>query len=101
MPALGPELVTFFKQSVAKRQTKFAPVASCWDALVPETLREHARGPCLRVRAAANAKLVTQSGILQHLDDRGGEFRGLRGDQRCQAASLRSASRRIAPQNKA
>ena len=39
---LGPELVSFFKQSGAKRQTKFAPVAACWDALVPETLRDHA-----------------------------------------------------------
>ena len=38
---LGPEMVSFFKQSVAKRQTKLAKIAECWGALVPETLNEH------------------------------------------------------------
>jgi hypothetical protein len=41
-PQLGPELISFFKQNVQKRQAKFAPIAACWDKLVPEALREHA-----------------------------------------------------------
>ncbi len=39
--ALGPELVSFFKQSVQKRQTKLGKIAQCWGMLVPETLTEH------------------------------------------------------------
>ena len=42
-PALGPAMLAFFKQSVEKRQTKFAKIAKCWVQLVPETLAEHAR----------------------------------------------------------
>jgi hypothetical protein len=38
---LGPELVGFFKQSVAKRQTKLVKIAECWEVLVPATLNEH------------------------------------------------------------
>ena len=41
LPALGPELVAFFKQSVAKRQTKFASIADRWAILVPEALASH------------------------------------------------------------
>ena len=40
-PALGPEMLAFFKQSVEKRQTKFGKIARCWAQLVPETLAEH------------------------------------------------------------
>jgi len=40
-PALGPEMLAFFKHSVEKRQTKFGKIARCWDQLVPETLGEH------------------------------------------------------------
>ena len=40
-PALGPELLAFFKHNVQKRQSKFAPIADCWATLVPETLLEH------------------------------------------------------------
>ena len=39
--ALGPEMVAFFKQSVEKRQTKFARIANAWSQLVPETLAAH------------------------------------------------------------
>src|SRR5947209_17262669 len=39
--ALGPEMVAFFKQSVEKRQTKFARIANAWSQLVPETLAGH------------------------------------------------------------
>jgi len=41
VPALGPAMVSFFKQSVAKRQTKFARIAACWSELVPEVLADH------------------------------------------------------------
>jgi Dna[CI] antecedent, DciA len=41
MDALGPELLAFFKTSVAKRQTKMADVSEFWCRLVPETLCDH------------------------------------------------------------
>jgi hypothetical protein len=41
IPALGPEMLAFFKQNVQKRQTKFAPIADCWQQLVPDFLLEH------------------------------------------------------------
>ena len=40
-PLLGPELLSFFKHSVQKRQTKLAKIAECWCQLVPPTLLEH------------------------------------------------------------
>ena len=39
--ALGPELVGFFKQSVAKRQAKLGQIAAVWAVLVPPTLDKH------------------------------------------------------------
>ena len=39
--ALGPELISFFKTSVQKRQTKLEKIADCWQQLVPELLNEH------------------------------------------------------------
>jgi hypothetical protein len=38
---LGPELISFFKQSVAKRQTKLVKIAECWASLVPVMLNDH------------------------------------------------------------
>jgi hypothetical protein len=38
---LGPQLVTFFKNSVQKRHTKLGQIAECWSRLVPELLNEH------------------------------------------------------------
>ena len=38
---LGPEMIGFFKQSVAKRQTKLVKIAECWEVLVPGTLNDH------------------------------------------------------------
>jgi len=38
---LGEELISFFKQSVAKRQTKLAKIAESWVALVPPMLSDH------------------------------------------------------------
>ena len=39
--ALGPEMISFFKQAVQKRQAKLAAVADCWEKLVPATLTAH------------------------------------------------------------
>src|SRR6266576_2049567 len=39
--ALGPELISFFKSSVQKRQTKLEKIADCWSQLVPDLLNEH------------------------------------------------------------
>jgi hypothetical protein len=41
MTTLGPAMVGFFKQSVAKRQAKLGVIAQCWTALVPEPLNDH------------------------------------------------------------
>lgn len=38
---LGAEVVSFFKQSVVKRQTKFGKLADVWQALIPTPLVEH------------------------------------------------------------
>jgi hypothetical protein len=34
-------MVTFFKQSVQKRQTKLSKIGECFATLVPETLTDH------------------------------------------------------------
>ena len=39
--ALGPELLSFFKVSVEKRNAKFGKIADAWATLVPVTLAEH------------------------------------------------------------
>ena len=41
IPALGPEMVSFFHESVQKRQTKLAKIGECFGRLVPETLTDH------------------------------------------------------------
>ena len=38
---LGPALLTFFKTSIDKRQTKLSTISDCWSRLIPETLLEH------------------------------------------------------------
>ena len=38
---LGPELISFFKSSVQKRQGKLEKIADCWSQLVPDLLNEH------------------------------------------------------------
>ena len=38
---LGPELISFFKQSITKRQTKLSKIAEVWGVLVPEAFSEH------------------------------------------------------------
>lgn len=38
---IGPELIEFFKQSVEKRQGKFAKIADVWNQLIPPTMLKH------------------------------------------------------------
>jgi hypothetical protein len=38
---LGPEMISFFKNAVQKRQTKLTKIAECWSILVPQTLDAH------------------------------------------------------------
>jgi len=38
---LGAEMISFFKQSVQKRQTKLGTIAQCWSGLVPQLLNDH------------------------------------------------------------
>jgi hypothetical protein len=38
---LGPAMVSFFKESVQRRQTKLTRIGECWSRLVPEHLNEH------------------------------------------------------------
>lgn len=38
---LGPEMISFFKHAVQKRQTKLATIAECWGRLVPDFLSAH------------------------------------------------------------
>jgi hypothetical protein len=40
-PLLGPDLLSFFKKNVEKRQTKFGKIADAWSHLVPEMLDRH------------------------------------------------------------
>lgn len=41
MAQLGPDLVSFFKQNVEKRQAKFGKIGEVWTQLVPEILDRH------------------------------------------------------------
>ncbi len=38
---IGPAMLGFFKQTVAKRQTKMSAIAEAWALLVPEMLSDH------------------------------------------------------------
>lgn len=40
-PAFGPELLSFFKQSVERRQSRLTKIADCWQKLVPPPLLDH------------------------------------------------------------
>ena len=40
-PLLGPEMITFFKKSVEKRQGKLTKIAASWMQLVPELISDH------------------------------------------------------------
>ena len=38
---LGPQRISFFKQSVQKRQTQMSKIAEVWSRLVPDLLNDH------------------------------------------------------------
>ncbi len=38
---LGAEMISFFKQSVQKRQTRLGSIAQCWAGLVPQLFNDH------------------------------------------------------------
>lgn len=38
---LGPQLISFFKHSVQKRQTQMSRIAEVWAKLVPDLLNDH------------------------------------------------------------
>lgn len=38
---LGPELISFFKTSIQRRQTKLGKIADVWSQLVPALINEH------------------------------------------------------------
>jgi hypothetical protein len=40
-PMLGASMITFFKQSVQRRETKLAKIAEAWATLVPELMIAH------------------------------------------------------------
>jgi hypothetical protein len=39
--ALGPAMISFFQQSVQKRQTKLAKIGECFARIVPEAMTDH------------------------------------------------------------
>ncbi len=38
---IGPQLVSFFKNSVQKRQSHFGKIADCWATLIPAAMNDH------------------------------------------------------------
>jgi hypothetical protein len=57
-PLLGPEMLSFFKQNVQKRQTKLQAIAECWRELIPEHLLDHC---ALESYAAGTLKVIVDS----------------------------------------
>jgi len=58
MIALGPEMLSFFKQNVQKRQTKLGIIGECWSKLIPEQLLEHC---ALEGYSAGTLKVIVDS----------------------------------------
>jgi hypothetical protein len=56
--SLGPEMLSFFKQNVQKRQTKMGAIAECWGQLVPQQLLEHC---ALESFSAGTLKVIVDS----------------------------------------
>ena len=40
-PSLGPELLTFFMNSVERKHSRIGKIADCWEKLVPPMLLDH------------------------------------------------------------
>ena len=62
--ALGTELLSFFKSSIQKRQTKLTAIAEAWIKLVPPNLVDHT---CLEGFSAGALKVLVDSS--SHLYD--------------------------------
>jgi hypothetical protein len=56
--AIGADMLSFFKNSVQKRQGKMAAIAECWQQLVPAILVEHC---CLESFHAGTLKVIVDS----------------------------------------
>lgn len=54
--AIGPELISFFKVSVEKRNAKFSKIADVWMKLVPQVLADHKRAGELQPRHAGGGR---------------------------------------------
>ena len=55
---LGPEMLSFFKNSVQKRQTKLSVISDCFSRLIPEQLLEHC---ALEGFSAGTLKVIVDS----------------------------------------
>jgi hypothetical protein len=55
---IGADMLSFFKNSVQKRQGKMAAIAECWQQLVPAILVEHC---CLESFHAGTLKVIVDS----------------------------------------
>lgn len=58
MISLGPEMLSFFKTNVQKRQTKLTVIAECWARLIPESLLDHC---ALEGFSAGTLKVIVDS----------------------------------------
>jgi Dna[CI] antecedent, DciA len=58
MLSLGPEMLSFFKNSVQKRQSKLSKIGDCWSQLIPETMLEHC---ALESFSAGTLKVIVDS----------------------------------------
>jgi hypothetical protein len=57
-PLLGPDMLSFFKQNVQKRQTKLQAISECWSQLIPEQLLDHC---ALESYSAGTLKVIVDS----------------------------------------
>jgi Dna[CI] antecedent, DciA len=62
--ALGPEMIDFFKHSIARRQNKLGKIAESWAVLVPKILCEHCA-----LEGFAHGTLVVMVDSSSHLYD--------------------------------
>ena len=58
---LGPQLISFFKHSVQKRQTQMSRIAEVWAKLVPDLLNDH----CAAAQAAKPPERAASALVLQ------------------------------------
>jgi hypothetical protein len=61
---LGPDMLSFFKHSVQKRQAKLNTISEAWSRLIPEQLLEHC---CIEGFHAGTLKVIVDSS--SHLYD--------------------------------